>query len=75
MKAPQNDITYQGDLMLAYELHRAHHAELVREAEAQRLVGLARAARKARRTASRGSGDNAPEGRVRTHRSRFTQAA
>ncbi|MET9804271.1 hypothetical protein [Streptomyces sp. NPDC006368] len=60
--------------MFAYELHLTRHAELVREADARRLAGLARAGRKARRTARR-SGGNDPEGRVNTTRSRLVRAA
>lgn len=56
--------------MFEYEMATARRAELIREADAYRLV---REARKALRRAS--SGSQEPEGVVRGHRSRFTRAA
>ncbi|MGW5424284.1 hypothetical protein [Streptomyces sp. NPDC003943] len=57
--------------MFEYQLHVAHHAELVAEAAAQRLANeAARAARRARRT-----GRQEPEGRVTADRNRFARAA
>lgn len=62
--------------MFPYELHaQARHAELLREADAQRLVNLARAARKARRALARRSGHHAAEGQVNTDHDRFVTAA
>ncbi|MFF5974590.1 hypothetical protein ACFY7C_24020 [Streptomyces sp. NPDC012769] len=58
--------------MFEYELHRAHHAELVREAAAQRLSREAvRAAKAARRSSRRQD----PEGRVSADPRRFARAA
>ncbi|MET9957212.1 hypothetical protein ABZ135_37440 [Streptomyces sp. NPDC006339] len=57
--------------MFAYELHRAHHAELIREAAAQRLARQAVRAAKARRASRRQD----PEGRVSADRHRFARAA
>jgi len=63
--------------MFAYELHQARHAELVREAAAQRLsyeAGLvARAGLLAR--VRRASRRQDPEGRVSARRGRFVRAA
>ncbi|MFD8013095.1 hypothetical protein [Streptomyces sp. NPDC058955] len=57
--------------MFVYELHRAAHAELVREAAAQRLGReAARAAKAARR-----AGRHEPEGRVSTGRDHYAQVA
>ncbi|MFF6884550.1 hypothetical protein ACFY9F_15355 [Streptomyces sp. NPDC012421] len=57
--------------MFEYELHRAAHAELVREAGVQRLGReAARAAKAARR-----AGRHEPEGRVSAGRDRYTQVA
>ncbi|MFI8367015.1 hypothetical protein [Streptomyces sp. NPDC085466] len=57
--------------MFEYELHRAAHAELVREAGVQRLGReAARAAKAARR-----AGRREPEGRVSAGRDRYTQVA
>ncbi|MFD5770584.1 hypothetical protein ACFWIN_32810 [Streptomyces sp. NPDC127049] len=57
--------------MFEYELHRAAHAELVREAGAQRLGReAARAAKAARR-----AGRHEPEGRVTAGKDRFAQVA
>ncbi|MGA5422425.1 hypothetical protein [Streptomyces lavendulocolor] len=61
--------------MFAYELQQARHADLLREADAQRLANLARAARKARRSLVRRSGGHASEGRVNTDHGRYTTAA
>ncbi|OKK06684.1 hypothetical protein AMK26_11890 [Streptomyces sp. CB03234] len=61
--------------MFAYELQQARHADLLREADAQRLANVARAARKARRALARRSGHNAPEGQVNTDHGRFATAA
>ncbi|WP_031073552.1 hypothetical protein [Streptomyces sp. NRRL S-118] len=65
--------------MFAYELHRARHADLVRQAEAHRLAGLVRNGRRARRTTVRRPGGNGPEGPVNSTgdspRSRFARAA
>ncbi|WP_406863299.1 hypothetical protein ABZO31_23780 [Streptomyces sp. HUAS MG47] len=52
--------------MFAYELHRIQHADLVREAEAQRLAQEAARAR---------SGHRESEGRVSAERNRFAPAA
>ncbi|MFE5797036.1 hypothetical protein ACFQ8C_31280 [Streptomyces sp. NPDC056503] len=57
--------------MFAYELHRAAHAELVREAAAQRLGREAARAAKAVRRAGR----QEPEGRVSAGRDRYAQVA
>ncbi|GAA3376008.1 hypothetical protein GCM10020367_46010 [Streptomyces sannanensis] len=57
--------------MNEYQLRSLHHADLIREAAAHRLV---REAGKARR-AARGSGDNAPEGRVSQRHGRFVRTA
>ncbi|MEU6878169.1 hypothetical protein [Streptomyces sp. NPDC046712] len=59
--------------MFAYELHRLHHAELVREAAAQRLSRQAVKARRAAKAAR--SGDHDSEGRVGAERGRFVRAA
>ncbi|MER5739414.1 MULTISPECIES: hypothetical protein [unclassified Streptomyces] len=57
--------------MFAYELHRTAHAELVREAAAQRLGReAARAAKAARR-----SGRHGTEGRVSTGKDRYATVA
>ncbi|MGW4998373.1 hypothetical protein ACWEP8_11910 [Streptomyces hydrogenans] len=57
--------------MFAYELHRAAHAELVREAAAQRLGReAARAAKAARRT-----GRHEPEGRVSAGKDHYATVA
>jgi hypothetical protein len=65
--------------MFAYELHRARHADLVREAEADRLAGLVRTGRRARRATVRRPGGNGPEGPVKSTgdgpRTRFARAA
>nr|WP_030553726.1 hypothetical protein [Streptomyces exfoliatus] len=64
--------------MFAYELHRMHHAELVREAAAQRLSRRAAAVSTARglRRLGRRSGGQDAEGRVGDGgRSRFVRAA
>ncbi|MDF6045012.1 hypothetical protein ABZS81_06915 [Streptomyces sp. NPDC005318] len=57
--------------MFAYELHKAHEAELLRRAEQARVV---RQARRARRVERR-SGRNEDEGVVSTIRDRFVHAA
>ncbi|MEU2545060.1 hypothetical protein ABZ618_06400 [Streptomyces roseolus] len=59
--------------MFAYELHRTAHAELVREAAAQRLVREAARAAKAARAAQ--AGHREPEGRVSTDRDRYARVA
>ncbi|MFD3803786.1 hypothetical protein ACFWSF_12620 [Streptomyces sp. NPDC058611] len=65
----ENNATREHE-MFEYEMANARHAELIRQADAYRLV---REARKAlRRTSSR---NQEPEGAVRGHRSRFTRAA
>ncbi|MER7516399.1 hypothetical protein [Streptomyces sp. NPDC126499] len=61
--------------MFAYELHRAHHAELIREAAAQRLTREAVRAAKARRAVRRATRRQDPEGRVSADPNRFTRAA
>ncbi|MER7623991.1 hypothetical protein [Streptomyces sp. NPDC126503] len=63
--------------MYAYELHRTRHAELVREAAAQRLAHEAAAAtRGGRRLFGRRPGGHGPGGRVSDgDRARFTRAA
>ncbi|MEU7027193.1 hypothetical protein ACF065_02060 [Streptomyces sp. NPDC015232] len=53
--------------MIAYELHQARHAELVREAAAHRLAREARAAAR--------TGRREPEGRVSPRPHRFVRAA
>ncbi|MFF9911484.1 hypothetical protein [Streptomyces sp. NPDC013457] len=59
--------------MFAYELHRMHHSELIREAAAHRL---SRQAVKARRAAkAERSGTHEAEGRVSTEPGRFVRAA
>ncbi|MFF8608235.1 hypothetical protein ACF06X_20100 [Streptomyces sp. NPDC015346] len=64
--------------MFAYELQRMRHADLVREADAQRLSRQAaratRAAQGARRFGRRSGGQD-PEGRVGPERGRFVRAA
>ncbi|MEU4267065.1 hypothetical protein [Streptomyces sp. NPDC026092] len=60
--------------MFAYELNRLHHAELVREAAAQRLTRQAVTARRAAKAAAR-SGEHESEGRVGEARDRFARAA
>ncbi|MFG2980889.1 hypothetical protein ACGFYQ_06445 [Streptomyces sp. NPDC048258] len=55
--------------MFEYEIAAARNADLIREADAYRLV---RVAEKARRANSR---TQEPEGAVRGHRSRFARAA
>ncbi|MFF8277382.1 hypothetical protein ACF05T_14915 [Streptomyces lateritius] len=64
--------------MFAYELHRMHHAELVREAAAQRLsrdaARAARASKGTRRFGRRSAGHDS-EGRVGPERGRFVRAA
>ncbi|WP_309050649.1 hypothetical protein [Streptomyces sp.] len=62
--------------MYAYEMHRVHHAELVREAAARRLAHEAGAARRGRRLFGRRSGGPRPAGRVSDgDRDRFARAA
>ncbi|QGV78355.1 hypothetical protein [Streptomyces ficellus] len=61
--------------MFTYELQQALHADLVREADTQRLLNLARSARKSRFALGRRSGAHAPEGRVNTEHDRFVTAA
>ncbi|MFF5422895.1 MULTISPECIES: hypothetical protein [unclassified Streptomyces] len=64
--------------MYAYEMHRVHHAELVREAAARRLAHEAGAARRGRRLFGRRSGGPGPGpgGRVSDgDRDRFARAA
>ncbi|WP_282693166.1 hypothetical protein [Streptomyces sp. CC208A] len=57
--------------MFEYEIHRAAHAELVREAAAQRLGReAARVAKAVRRTVRR-----EPEGRVSAGKDRYAQVA
>ncbi|GHA74674.1 hypothetical protein ACIQRS_01055 [Streptomyces termitum] len=51
--------------MFVYELHRAEHAELVREAAAQRLGREAARAARGRRTAGRESEREASTGKDR----------
>lgn len=55
--------------MFQYEIASARHADLIREADAFRLV---QEAKKARRAFSR---SQEPEGSVRGQRGRFTRAA
>ncbi|MEV5968923.1 hypothetical protein [Streptomyces sp. NPDC051921] len=57
--------------MFQYELHRAEHAELVRQAAAARLAREAVRAAKARRA----TGHQDPEGRVSADRKHFARAA
>ncbi|MEU2433352.1 hypothetical protein ABZ611_28345 [Streptomyces sp. NPDC007861] len=60
--------------MFAYELHQVMQAELVRRADAERLLREARRARRAARLSARRSAGNDPERPVST-RSRFARAA
>ncbi|MBT2438742.1 hypothetical protein J7E93_01085 [Streptomyces sp. ISL-36] len=64
--------------MFAYELHRLHHSELLREAAAQRLSREAaeagRAPKGSRRFGRRSAGHDS-EGRVGAERGRFARAA
>ncbi|MFC5804825.1 hypothetical protein [Streptomyces formicae] len=60
--------------MFAYELHQVMQAELIRRADAERLLREARQARRSARLSARRSAENDPEGRVST-RSRFARAA
>ncbi|WP_405488540.1 hypothetical protein [Streptomyces sp. NBC_00096] len=55
--------------MFQYEIATARHDDLIREADAYRLV---QEAKKSRRLFSR---NQEPEGSVRGHRSRFARAA
>ncbi|MEU9143101.1 hypothetical protein [Streptomyces sp. NPDC048349] len=55
--------------MFEYEIAAARRADLIREADAYRLV---REAKKARRASAR---SQEPEAAVRGHRGRFTRAA
>ncbi|MEU6930392.1 hypothetical protein [Streptomyces sp. NPDC046385] len=57
--------------MFAYELHRIHHAELVREAAAERLAHEAARTANGRRRARKQD----PEGRVNSDQDRFARAA
>lgn len=57
--------------MFEYELHRIHHAELIREAAAERLAHEAARTAKGRRWARRQD----PEGRVTAGQDRFARAA
>ncbi|MEU2182819.1 hypothetical protein [Streptomyces thermolilacinus] len=54
--------------------HSGRHAQLVREADAERLARRARAARRTGRAGRRFGGD-ASEGRVSDERRRFARAA
>ncbi|MCT4354250.1 hypothetical protein M5362_14035 [Streptomyces sp. Je 1-79] len=58
--------------MFAYELHRMHHSELLREAAARRLVRQAVRTRRAAKADRSGGQDT--EGQVGT-RHRFVRAA
>ncbi|MFJ8693522.1 hypothetical protein [Streptomyces roseolilacinus] len=60
--------------MSAYDAPTTRHAELLRQADAERLARRARAARTGRRAARRSGGD-APEGRVGGLRGLFVRAA
>ncbi|MER8047252.1 hypothetical protein [Streptomyces sp. NPDC094032] len=57
--------------MFEYELHRIHHAELIREAAAERLAHEAARAAKGRRWGRK----HAAEGRVNADQDRFARAA
>ncbi|WP_405794422.1 hypothetical protein [Streptomyces sp. NBC_01506] len=57
--------------MFEYEMHQMRAAELMREADNQRLV---RQVRKARKEAAR-QGEDEGEGRVESHRDRFVSVA
>ncbi|MFI8826572.1 hypothetical protein [Streptomyces sp. NPDC053431] len=57
--------------MFLYELHRAEHAELIRQAATARLAREAVRAARARRATRRQD----PEGRVSADRNHFTRAA
>ncbi|MDT9689691.1 hypothetical protein Q5762_15365 [Streptomyces sp. P9(2023)] len=59
--------------MFAYELNRLHHADLVREAAAQRLTRQAVTARRAAKAAR--SAHHDPEGRVGQERDGYVRAA
>ncbi|MFG3286207.1 hypothetical protein [Streptomyces sp. NPDC048111] len=58
--------------MLDYEMHKTHEAELLRQAERERLAGQAR---RAGRRFGRRDGGNGPEGRVSSPKHRFVRAA
>ncbi|WP_137993196.1 hypothetical protein [Streptomyces vilmorinianum] len=60
--------------MFEYELHRMHHAELIREAGAQRLSRQAAKALRAAKARRRSPGQDS-EGRVGAERGRFVRAA
>jgi hypothetical protein len=57
--------------MFEYEIQQYRHADLLREAEAQRLVRQVRLARRAARRAAKDLG----EGRVSQDSARFVRAA
>ncbi|MFG3036186.1 hypothetical protein ACGFYZ_04705 [Streptomyces sp. NPDC048330] len=62
--------------MFAYELHRMHHAELIREAAARRLSHEAAGATRGLRLFGRRHGGHDAEGRVSDgDRGRFARAA
>ncbi|MFE4859496.1 hypothetical protein [Streptomyces sp. NPDC056670] len=59
--------------MFDYEIYKNRQAELLRQADQERLAGQVRGAR--RRFGRRRSDGNGPEGRVSSPRSRFARAA
>ena len=61
--------------MFEYEIQKLRTAELLRQAEQERLVTQIRRARRDTRRAERRSAKNATEGRVSSLRSRFARAA
>ncbi|MEU7019834.1 hypothetical protein ABZ990_04150 [Streptomyces sp. NPDC046203] len=61
--------------MFTYELHRAQHAELVRQADTRRLAREAARATRSAARAGRRSGRQETEGRVSTLADRFARAA
>ncbi|GHB49473.1 hypothetical protein GCM10010331_41100 [Streptomyces xanthochromogenes] len=58
--------------MFDYEIYKNRQAELLRQADQERLAGQAR---RAGRRFGRRSGGNGPEGRVSSARNRFVRAA
>ncbi|MFE9119579.1 hypothetical protein [Streptomyces sp. NPDC007172] len=62
--------------MYDYEIYQNRHAELLRQAEQERLaVQVRRAGRRFGLRFGRRSGGNGPEGRVSSPRNRFARAA
>ncbi|GAA1372613.1 hypothetical protein [Streptomyces beijiangensis] len=61
--------------MFEYEIQKQRTAELLRQADHQRLVNEIRRARRDARRAARRSAKDGTEGRVSSLRSRFVRAA